>query len=490
MTLTPRLVIALFALAIGPPALRGEPEKALPTRLTATAARAWPCYGGPNHNGVIADAPAAPDGRGLAVLWKSPMLSPGHSGAAVVDGRVFIIDRRGNGDAGEDMLQVLDLETGKELWAFSHPAPGDCRPGSYGFMPWRAGPVSVPAVRGGRVFFAGPMARLYCVDHAARKLVWSRQLPAKVTHGAYSPSPLLVGDLVVVSYTGDGGDVLAAFSAADGQPRWEVKPTLQTPGRAISVVHTTPFAADIFGERQIVATHRLVTFGAEPKTGAVRWQYEGYRRGTIQAEVALSPEGYMFFTSGHDGASALVHMAKGEAGYHFRDIYNDGPRQRGKTRACSEWRPGHWWDGHLYHVSNHFAQHGLLCMDRQGKVRWRTREIRRGPRFGYSCLTIVNGVGLAMNGGTLHVIDLNPHGYKELGKIEVFTVDEIKPGPRPEGMNDRKWKALPRRLAHSTWAKHAYADGRFLTRNAQWLACVRVAGVAEEGQVGASTETR
>lgn len=77
--------------------------------------------------------------------------------------------------------------------------------------------------------------------------------------------------------------------------------------------------------------------------------------------------------------------------------------------------------------------------------------------------------------GELHVIDLNPDAYRELGKVKVFTVEEIDPGERPEGMNDRKWRSLPRRLAHRTWAKHAYADGLFLTRNHQLLACVRVA---------------
>jgi hypothetical protein len=418
----------------------------------------------------------------MQVLWKVPMLSPGHSGAAVVGGKAFILDRRGNAESGEDVLRVLDLVTGKEVWTFAHPAPGDCRPEAYGNMPWRAGPVSVPAVTATHVYFAGPMARLYAIDRQTRKVAWSRQLPAIVTHGAYSPSPLVDGDLVIVSYTGPEGDVLAAFGAADGKPRWQTAPALRTPGRAISSLHATPILADVLGERAIVATHKLVTFGADPRTGRVLWQYEGYRRGTIQAEVAVSPDGYLFFTSGHDGASALVRMTRGDGGYRFIDIYNDGPKMRGKTRACSEWRPGHWWKGHLYHVSNHFASHGLLCMDKRGAVLWKTRtkdRATRGPDFRYSCLTIVAGVGLAMDRGHLCVLGLNPEAYRELGRLEVFTVDEIEPGPRPEGLSDRKWAALPRRLAHSTWAKHAWADGLFLTRNAQWLACVRAAPPAK-----------
>ena len=439
-----------------------------------------PCRGGPSHNGVVTAAAAAPNGRDMKVLWKAPMRMPGHSGPAVVDGRVFIVDRQGNGDDARDLLRVLDLATGRELWNFSHAAPGDCRPEAYGNMPWRAGPVSVPAVTGERVVFAGALGRLYCIDRETRKAAWSLQIPAAVTHGAYSPSPLVVGDRVIVSYSGEGGDVLRAHSLADGSVAWTAQPELkraQEPGM-VAAVHASPILADVLGERQVVATHKRVTLGADPRTGEVLWQYEGYRRGSIQAEVAISPDGYLFFTSGHNGASALVRMTRDGDGYRFEDIYNDGPKDRGRTRACSEWRPGQWWDGHLYHVSNHFASHGLLCMDKQGNVLWKTQTpdpARRGPSFRYSCLTVVNGIGLAMDRGHLRVIDLNPRQYRELGSIEVFTAGEIDPGPRPEGLSDRKWQALPARLAFSTWAKHAYADGLFLTRNAQWLACIRVA---------------
>jgi outer membrane protein assembly factor BamB len=465
-------------------------------RLAAAGADApWPWYGGPNHNGVLHDANTVPTGKDMKVLWKAPMLMPGHSGPAVVDGLVFIVDRRGNGDDAEDVLRVLDLQTGKERWSFSHKAPGDARPQAFGYMPHRAGPASVPIVTGAHVFFTGTRARLYCIDRKTHKAVWSVQLPTLASgagSGVYSPSPLLADGKVIVSYSKAGSDVLEAYGSADGAVAWTARPDLKREQEhgMVSVVHASPILADVLGERQVVATHKRVTFGADPETGKVLWQYEGYRRGTIQAEVAISSEGYLFFTSGHDGASALVKMTKDEKGYHFRDIYNDGPKMRSKTRACSEWRPGHWWDGHLYHVSNHFASHGLLCMNDQGEVLWKTRTTdrkKRGPNFRYSCLTIVSGIGLAMNGGTLHVIDLDPQTYKELGSLQVFRVDEIDPGRRPEGMKDRAWKSYPRRLAFSTWAKHAYADGLFLTRNGQWLACVRVApchGPSTQGAMG------
>jgi hypothetical protein len=65
--------------------------------LVATVAHAdsWPWYGGPNHNGIITEAQAVPDGKNMSVLWKVRMLGTGHSGPAVVGDEVFMLDRRG-----------------------------------------------------------------------------------------------------------------------------------------------------------------------------------------------------------------------------------------------------------------------------------------------------------------------------------------------------------------------------------------------------------
>jgi len=442
----------------------------------------WPCYGGPNHNGVISNARVTPDPESLEVLWKVPMLGKGFSGPAVVDGRVFILDRRGTGDSGEDVLRVLDLASGEELWTFSRPAPGDTDEHTTG-LPSRCGPVPVPTVTPTHVYFSGVKGMLYCLDRATQKPVWQRDLETTLNWKVHSPSPLLADGLVIVSATfRDGGDLLKAFRAADGRPVWQTACDYREPrgkGAGVGGVHAPPILVTIGGVRQIVATHRRATFGIEPATGKVLWQYEGYQRGTIQAEAAVSEDGYLFLASGHDGGSAMAQVTKTDEGFSVRGIYHDD--QPHQARACSEWRPGHWWDGHLYHVSNHFAQHGLLCMDKQGNVLWKTRYPQsRLPRFGQSCLTIVDGIGLAMDRGHLHLVDLNPEKYTPLGSIEVFTADEIDPGPQPEGLNDRKWAGYKQALYGNTWAKHAYANGLFLTRNHQFLACVQVGHRAED----------
>jgi hypothetical protein len=209
-------------------------------------------------------------------------------------------------------------------------------------MPHRAGPVSVPALSHSLEFVTGARGRLYCIDRESHELVWSEQHDTPIAHGAFSPSPLLAGDFVIVSYTTEGVDVLQAFHVDDGEVAWTAEPELKREQEhgMVAVVHALPILATIFGQEQIVATHRRVTFGTDAQAGKLLWQYEGYRRGSTQAEVAVSPDGYMFFTSGHDGTSSLVHMSNEDNGYHFDVIYYD-PRdlaRRVSVFLCVEMR--------------------------------------------------------------------------------------------------------------------------------------------------------
>jgi outer membrane protein assembly factor BamB len=158
-------------------------SKLVVVAATAVAADTWPWYGGPTHNGVITGAETVPDGKDMKLLWKVRLHGTGHSGPAVVDGEVYLLDRRGRLDEGEDMLRVFDLQTGAEKWNLAHPAPGDCRQQAIGNMPWRAGPVSVPAVGNTHVFVTGAMGRLYCIDRKTHKLAWSRQITTNIPEG-------------------------------------------------------------------------------------------------------------------------------------------------------------------------------------------------------------------------------------------------------------------------------------------------------------------
>ena len=101
----------------------------------------WPQYLGPDRNATSAEKGIArtwPE-AGPKVLWTLP-LGPGFGGAAVVDGKAYVLDR--DGEKG-DVMRCIGLETGQEEWSHAYDAPG--KTSSHGSR-------STPLVDGGFVY--------------------------------------------------------------------------------------------------------------------------------------------------------------------------------------------------------------------------------------------------------------------------------------------------------------------------------------------------
>jgi len=101
--------------------LRGELTKLadLPA-ASASLAGVWPCFRGEKLDGMAPSTGLArkwPKG-GPKVLW-SLDLGEGYAGAAVLGGRVFVLDY--DRQAAADALRCFALADGKPLWRFSYP---------------------------------------------------------------------------------------------------------------------------------------------------------------------------------------------------------------------------------------------------------------------------------------------------------------------------------------------------------------------------------
>jgi outer membrane protein assembly factor BamB len=103
---------------------------------------------GPNGDGTSAEKGLlrAWPTDGPKVLWTFAM-GPGYGGAAIRDGKVYVLDRVGQ---EKDILRCLDLGTGKEEWTFGYDAPGEVNhPGSR----------STPAVTEKYVYWGVPITQ-------------------------------------------------------------------------------------------------------------------------------------------------------------------------------------------------------------------------------------------------------------------------------------------------------------------------------------------
>src|SRR5262249_47171119 len=176
------------------------------------AAADWPQWRGPNRDDISKDTgllkvwPA----NGPRLLWTCANTGRGYSGPAVVGDRLYTLGSR---DEKVELILCLDANTGQEVWAVEY-AP---------YFPQGAGggPRSTPTVSDGLVYVLGPRGDLVCVDARSGARRWAlalvKDLGGQLMSGwGYSESPLIDGDLVIVTPGGRQG-TLAALNKKTGE---------------------------------------------------------------------------------------------------------------------------------------------------------------------------------------------------------------------------------------------------------------------------------
>ncbi len=188
--------------------------------LSVQPARAgdWPRLLGPAHD-CKAD-PKDADGlwatAGLQREWEFSK-GKGWAPPAVSGGRVLLFQRVDS----QEVLDCLDLKSGKTLWRFAYDAPYRDRYGS------GDGARTSPVVEDGKVWIFGITGKLHCVDFGEGKLLWARDLGADYAmrdnffgHGS---TPLVFDGKVIVPVGGSEERCVVALDAASGREVWVAK---------------------------------------------------------------------------------------------------------------------------------------------------------------------------------------------------------------------------------------------------------------------------
>ena len=398
--------------------------------LLASSALAgeWPRFMGADATGVVENGekvahfwPAA----GPRELWKV-RVGFGFGGPAIADGKVFLLDRHEN---ERDVFRVLDLKTGNTIWEQPY-ITGKFR-GGY------SGSRSTPTVDGNRVYTVGVLGHVFCFDVAAKKPVWDRNLRthfgAQAGDWGFAQSPLVVGDLLIISVAG-GSNGLAALNKNTGATVWK------TPAFGETDTYTSPALVNIANEDQIVMWHKGKLAGFNPKSGAPIWEYKWDTNRPIPQPVHLG-DGKFFLTIGYGGGCAMIQVTKTpRPPWKVTEIFQD-------ERSGSKVPPALFYRGHIYTNSSD-QRLGLQCLDANGNVKWATG---RRPEFGMGSLIIADGVIFIIHGetGELVMVETNPAGYKELGRAKVLGGKDV-------------------------WAPMALSDGMLVLRDHEQMKCVYV----------------
>ena len=252
----------------------------VPTSLAASGSD-WPDWRGPARDGRSAETglPTRWSKQGENLVWKAPY--GGRSAPIVMGGRVFLFNSSGEGESMQERVMCLNANTGKLLWEHRlNVYESDVPPRR---IAWSS-PTGDPST--GNIYVFGACNELTALSNDG-KILWSRSLTeefgAWTTHGGRTVSPIIDGDLVIVSTVTDGWGDLAqrrhryyAFDKRTGEAVW-----ISTPGgRPFDTTYSTPVVATINGTRLMIAGAGDGTVNAlKVATGEPVWSYAISKRG-------------------------------------------------------------------------------------------------------------------------------------------------------------------------------------------------------------------
>ena len=262
------------------------------------------------------------------------------------------------------------------------------------------GPRGTPTVDGNLVYAEGGSGDVTCLDAATGKTVWhvnlARDFGGNVPGWGYCESPLIVGNLVIVTPGGKQGTVLA-LDKATGEKVWQS-------GATEGAHYASPVFAEIGGIKQIVQFARESVFGVALEDGKLLWRYSAANNGTANICTPIVDGDFVFATSGYGTGGGLVKILPAGSTQEAQEVYFE------KKMA------GH--HGGVVKVGDFLyscAAGPLMCMEfSTGKIMWQSRAAGKGS------LTVADGMlYLLGEGHDVALAEATPEAYREAGKFRL-----------------------------------------------------------------------
>ena len=359
----------------------------------------WPQFRGPGRDGKSLETGLLkewPQG-GPKQLWSIDFLGEGFSSISVKDGCIYTMGTEDDAEA----VFALDFKTGRKIWS----SPSNDRI----YKERRGnGPRSTPTLDGDYVYTEGSFGNITCFKSATGEKVWRTNLKSdlggRVPHWAYSESPLVLGDLLIVTPGGRKGAV-AALDKKTGKAKWQSKEVTYSAG------YSSPMLLELKGKKQIVnlvagpnprREKSGVMISVDASSGKLLWEFD-LGVATIPCCSPVLYKDVVIASSGYKAGTAAADVSSGKAETKWHGE-KKGSTHGGMIQVGE----------YLYGFIN-----AMTCIHiPTGKIKWSTRSIGQSSMVyadgHFYCLDI-GGRG----GSKVVLVETTPEGYREKGRFRI-----------------------------------------------------------------------
>jgi outer membrane protein assembly factor BamB len=397
---------------------------------------AWPRFRGPNYDAVSAEkvtlAKAWPVG-GPRVLW-SVDVGEGYAGAAVLEGRVYLLDF--DQDKQADVVRCLSLNDGKEIWRYSYPVK---------IKRFHGMSRTVPAVTDKYVVTLGPKGHVTCLDSKTGEFRWMLNLVKE--YGTVIPQwytaqcPLIDDGKAIIAPAGTV--LMMAVDCATGKIVW------QTPNPDKWVMtHSSVVPMEFKGSRFYIycggSTEAGGVVGVSAKDGQVLWKTDEWKVRTNVPMPLVIGEDRIFLTAGYgqyDSGCMMLRLTESDGKITAKSEFKHATAVFGSMQHTPIF-----YNGHIYGVG---MDKQLICLDLEGKPVWTSTSANT---FGSGPYAIAGGLLYVLNdSGILTLAEAGSSGYVQLARAKVL-----------DGID--------------SWGPIAVASGRLIVRDLTRMVCLDIAG--------------
>jgi outer membrane protein assembly factor BamB len=402
--------------------------------LCSTALAAdWPQWRGPLRNGISTERGLLKQWpkEGPKLLWQINDLGDGYATPAIAGNRIYILSNKG---LENEFVQALSVEDGKAIWT--------TRLGNVG-KPDQQPPYpmarSTPTVEGNVLYALSSDGDLACLETANGKVIWRKSLRGdfggQYGKWAYSESPLIDGDVLVVT-PGGAGATLVALNKKTGAVIWKSA----VPG-GDAAAYSSAIVTNAAGRKQYVQFLDKGVVGVDAKTGQFLWRYEKTSTGPANIPTPVAHDGYVYSANARRFGGGLVQLHATADGVSAEEVYFERsvPNTLGGQILL---------DGYLYGTN----QQGSVVSDfKTGKIKWQAEGVGPGAVQYADGHLYVHG-----ENGEVALLEATPEAYREKGR---FT----PPSP-PQRVRAREM----------AWTYPVVANGRLYVRDLGTLWCYDV----------------